>query len=929
MATDLELEVSRTRPDEYEVRVVHAAAGGEPSVALQLDVDGLLNRRAALEATVLASSVQARRAVSAIEAPVREVGQQLFEALFTGPVYGTYRASSGVAQERQERLRIVLRLKTPELALLPWETLFDPDAEVYLCRQEPLVRHVPARYTPEPLQVKAPLRILAVIASPRGLPLLDVDAERDRLEEALADQIAAGRVELTWVPQASWDGVHRRLLEGEWHVLHFIGHGDYDDSADEGLIGLVDSGGGADLVEASRLVDLLGEARPTPRLVVLNSCASAQGGMRDVFSSTGATLVRSGISAAAAMQFTVSDRAAIRFAHGFYTALAYGRRIDEAAQSGRIAILGTGRRTLEWITPVLYVRGEVAHLFTFAGESPKVSVPQTPPGGGRRDAPLRALYVRAAAEVRVGRHGRAIELLDDLITLDPDYPAAVTLRDTAVHQRRLSETYEQATDAEAAGDWAAAIGAYTEIVRTDEGYLDAVARRESCQARQAIADLEAELRYHADASRWQAVLEVSEELRGLDPAAGDPDGLATRAHRSLQEAEHERRYAEALAAEDAGDWADASARYGELAADGGYRDAVQRRAVCQRIAGLRTALHEHAAAQDWAKVRDTITELTTVQADAADEFAALADVARGEIAVNPPELTSIDFKDEVLSLSWNPSGLSIAVAGKSRWVRVYDTAGGERLKVRGGGVRSDVSAVAFSADGRQIATGNAGRAARVWDAATGRLLLDVRHAAGLNAVAFDPRGTWIATGSLDATVRVWDAAGIREDLPDLRHGGHGWAFVNAVAFSPDGAHIATGCSDHSARVWDSTTGQQLLEVRHSAGVNAVAFSPGGTRIATGSSDHTARVWDSTTGQQLLEVRHSAGVNAVAFSPDGTRIATGSSDHTARVWDSTTGQQLLEVRHSAGVNAVAFSPDGTRIATGSSDHTARLWPAADL
>ncbi|KOG36260.1 MULTISPECIES: hypothetical protein [Streptomyces] len=133
---------------------------------------------------------------------------------------------------------------------------------------------------------------------------------------------------------------------------------------------------------------------------------------------------------------------------------------------------------------MLYVRGDTAQLFTFAAESSQLSVPRTPPDTGRRDVPSRDLYVRVAAEVRVSRHGRAIELLDELITLDPDYPAAVALRETAVHQRRLSEAYEQATDAEAAGDRTAAIGAYTEILRTDQGYKDAVARRESCQALQ-------------------------------------------------------------------------------------------------------------------------------------------------------------------------------------------------------------------------------------------------------------------------------------------------------------------------------------------------------------------------------------------------------------------------------------------------------------
>ena len=45
-------------------------------------------------------------------------------------------------------LRVVLWLTAPALAVLPWKMLFDPETETYLCRQEPLVRHVPAPYTP-------------------------------------------------------------------------------------------------------------------------------------------------------------------------------------------------------------------------------------------------------------------------------------------------------------------------------------------------------------------------------------------------------------------------------------------------------------------------------------------------------------------------------------------------------------------------------------------------------------------------------------------------------------------------------------------------------------------------------------------------------------------------------------------------------------
>ena len=31
-----------------------------------------------------------------------------------------------------------------------------------------------------------------------------------------------------WAPGATWADLQDLLLDGEWHVLHFIGHGDFD-----------------------------------------------------------------------------------------------------------------------------------------------------------------------------------------------------------------------------------------------------------------------------------------------------------------------------------------------------------------------------------------------------------------------------------------------------------------------------------------------------------------------------------------------------------------------------------------------------------------------------------------------------------------------------------------------------------------------------
>jgi hypothetical protein len=363
--TVIELAIGPGRvPGIFRVEVV-ASPAGEASVEVGLDADALLERRGLLQQAVLASAVPSRRVLPETEQPMREVGQVLFAGLLgTGEVAGRYRAAAAMAAMAAEGLRVVLRIDTPALAGLPWEAMYDQEAGAYVCRQEQLVRHVPVASVPAPLSVRPPLQILGVVSSPRGLPPLDVEKEQDQLARALARPASKGLAEVHWAPGATWTDLQDVLLDGEWHVLHFIGHGDFDPARDEGVLALVREDGRADLVAAHRLVDLLRQARPMPRLVVLNSCSGAAAGTSDLFSGTAAALVRGGVSAVAAMQYEVSDPAAVAFARGFYAAIARGRGVDDAVSSGRVAILGLSDRTLEWVTPVLYLRGHDTRLFT-------------------------------------------------------------------------------------------------------------------------------------------------------------------------------------------------------------------------------------------------------------------------------------------------------------------------------------------------------------------------------------------------------------------------------------------------------------------------------------------------------------------------------------------------------------------------------------
>ncbi|HEU4755469.1 MAG TPA: CHAT domain-containing protein, partial [Agromyces sp.] len=269
-----EVEIQQAQVDgTFVARVLRSAGGGQPSAEFRLDVDQLMGQRGLFEATVLSSAVSARRIMSSMETTVQRVGLVLFTSVFTGEVGAAYRTSAAVAHERGAGLKLVLRL-TPELAALPWESLYDPETGGYLSRQEPLVRTVPAGYTSEPLAVDPPLRILGIVSSPRDLQRLDTALERARLENAIRSQLDAGLVELVWLDDVSWSGLHSMLLEQKWHILHFVGHGGFDVATDEGQLALVREDGRADFVSASSLADLLREADPSPRLVVLNSCMS-------------------------------------------------------------------------------------------------------------------------------------------------------------------------------------------------------------------------------------------------------------------------------------------------------------------------------------------------------------------------------------------------------------------------------------------------------------------------------------------------------------------------------------------------------------------------------------------------------------------------------------------------------------------------------
>ena len=161
---------------------------------------------------------------------------------------------------------------------------------------------------------------------------------------------------------ATLTALQRKLRRGAYHIFHFIGHGEFDEAAQDGVLLLEEEETGRGRpVTGQDLGVLLRDHRPL-RLVILNACEGARASRTDPFAGTAQSIVQQGIPAVIAMQFEISDNAAIAFSHEFYGALVDGYPVDAALAEARKGIYAKAT-DLEWGTPVLYLRAPDGYIF--------------------------------------------------------------------------------------------------------------------------------------------------------------------------------------------------------------------------------------------------------------------------------------------------------------------------------------------------------------------------------------------------------------------------------------------------------------------------------------------------------------------------------------------------------------------------------------
>ena len=347
----------------YRTRVVASPAGeAQTDFTLPFSDEGLEN----LVLKVVGSIGRARRKVRRIEPQesrlIEDFGSQLFQAVFSGPVRECLGRSRIAAENKDAGLRVRLRLPG-DLANIPWEYLYDDEyGFLGLDPRTALVRYLEMSAPVQPFPIRPPQRILTIVSAPTDIPEIDGEKEWGKLKDELDGLVRDGMVQLDRLETGTLAELLPPLRQNEYHVLHFIGHGGYDEEAHDGALAFEDEDRNTRLVTGRDLMQMISGHRSL-RLVVLNACEGARSASDDPFGGVAQALVRRGIPAVVAMQFEISDPAALVFSPSFYQAIAQGRPVDVATVEARKTMFARGH-TVEWATPVLYLRSQDGRVFT-------------------------------------------------------------------------------------------------------------------------------------------------------------------------------------------------------------------------------------------------------------------------------------------------------------------------------------------------------------------------------------------------------------------------------------------------------------------------------------------------------------------------------------------------------------------------------------
>jgi hypothetical protein len=397
-----------SQPDYYRVEVALEGDGSRQTATVRfqfkLTQQEQENIRWYLEDYLQYLSDPAPQIAAKVERRTAEIGIELFKAIFQAN--DDARDLWATLRQNLNHTRVEILTDIAQATAIPWELLRDPKTDACLALRSPaFVRSYsqPAQRPRLPQTNGDTIRILLVICRPQGRDDVPFRSVASRLIKGLGTKTDGFQLDVLRPP--TFEQLSRVLRQAKaqgkpYHVVHFDGHGVYQDSSQLALNknplffadrrpgmhgylafenGLADEN--VEFVSGSDLGQLLVET-DVP-VLVLNACRSGHAEAQDAptqiegatsdqigdahsqarsFGSLAQEVMDAGVAGVVAMRYNVYVMTAAQFVADLYASLVQGQTLGEAVTSGRKQLKDQPQREVaykpvalqDWLVPIVY-----------------------------------------------------------------------------------------------------------------------------------------------------------------------------------------------------------------------------------------------------------------------------------------------------------------------------------------------------------------------------------------------------------------------------------------------------------------------------------------------------------------------------------------------------------------------------------------------
>ena len=289
-----------------------------------------------------------------------------------------------------------------------------------------------------------------------------------------------------------------------------------------------------------------------------------------------------------------------------------------------------------------------------------------------------------------------------------------------------------------------------------------------------------------------------------------------------------------------------------------------------------------------------------------------------------PTLKSLwraQIDDRVIQLAWSPDGATLAAAGVSGPITLFNGGDGTRRHSLSGHTM-DTMAISWHRDSRTLASVGQDSKVRLWDTVTGEQDAEMPGGASwVEHVAFSPVGDGLVSAA-GRKLRLWNRQG---DL--VREYSDASSTITDIKWKPDGSQFAISAYN-GVVVYAPDQPEPQYHFVWQGSTLTIEWSPDGKYIATGDQDSTVHFWITDTGQDLQMWGYQTKVLELTWSFNSRYLATGGGTQVV-VWDcsgkgpANTKPIMLE-GHQDLIKHLTFQRQGMLLASGGNDGLLAIW-----